>query len=235
MFKYAIACLLMCTINAELAPFIAKCKWDDSKCLKASAQKAIPIIAAGIPELGVETLDPIFIKSLDASSTDLKLHLKDISGTGLKDCTAKKVVRDISKSKLFVKLQCTVDFSGHYEMNGQLLILPIEGKGPAHVVLRKLVISVEVDLGEKTGHDGLRHWTIKDWKHSYELKDKATIELDNLFNGNEVFGRAAKELIASSSNEVVLEVGPPIVRGIIQKIVQEIEKFYEKVPADELE
>lgn len=52
----------------------------------------------------------------------------------------------------------------------------------------KLVISVEVDLGEKIGNDGLQRWTIKDWKHSYELKDKATIELENLFNGNAILG-----------------------------------------------
>lgn len=45
--------------------------------------------------------------------------------------------RDVSKSKLHVKLLCSVDFRGKYEMKGRLLVLPIEGKGDAHVVLSK--------------------------------------------------------------------------------------------------
>lgn len=48
--------------------------------------------------------------------------------------------RDIGQSKITVKLQCTVDFVGKYEMKGRLLLLPIEGKGDAHVVLSKFTL-----------------------------------------------------------------------------------------------
>nr|ANC68525.1 takeout/juvenile hormone binding-like protein [Helicoverpa armigera] len=225
---------IVCAANAASAPFIRKCKWDDSKCIKESAQSAIPILAAGIPELGVEKLDPFYMKSLDASSSGLKLLLWDIKGTGLNGCVAKKVQRDINKSKLIVKLQCSVDFAGKYEMSGRLLILPIEGKGDAHVVLRKIVITAEVDIGDNIGQDGEKHWKIKNWKHTYDLKEKSTIELENLFNGNEVLGRAARELIASSSNEIVKEVGPPIVKAIIGKIIANVDNFFQSVPASEL-
>ncbi|KAJ0183385.1 hypothetical protein K1T71_001361 [Dendrolimus kikuchii] len=217
------------------SPFITKCKWDDSNCLKSSTQDAIPIFAKGIPELEVETLDPIYVANLDASSKTLNLLLKNITGTGLKDTIVKKVLRSISESKLLVKLQCTVDFKGQYEMKGRLLFVPIEGNGGARVILRKIIITVEVDLGEKTGDDGLKRWNINDWKHSYELKDKATIELENLFNGNKILGFAAHNLIASNSNEIVLEVGPPIVKAIVEKIVDNVKRFFEKVPAEELE
>lgn len=72
------------------APFISKCKSDDSKCIKRSAQAAIAVFANGIPELGVEKLDPFYMKHLDASSKGLKLVLNDITGAGLKDCVIKK-------------------------------------------------------------------------------------------------------------------------------------------------
>uniref|UniRef100_A0A2A4JLY9 Uncharacterized protein n=1 Tax=Heliothis virescens TaxID=7102 RepID=A0A2A4JLY9_HELVI len=225
---------IVCSANAASAPFIQKCKWDDSKCIKGSAQSAIPILAAGIPELGVEKLDPFYMKSLDASSNGLNLQLWDIKGTGLSGCVAKKMQRDINKSKLIVKLQCSVDFVGKYEMSGRLLILPIEGKGNAHVVLRKVVITAEVDIGDNIGKDGEKHWKINNWKHSYDLKEKSTIELENLFNGNEALGRAARELIANSSNEIVKEVGPPIVKAIIGKIIENVDRFFQNVPASEL-
>lgn len=47
-------------------------------------------------------------------------------------------------------------------------------------------------------------------------------------------GRAARELIASSSNEIVKEVGPPIVKAIIAKIIDNVENFFQHVPASEL-
>ncbi|KAH9638193.1 hypothetical protein HF086_005186 [Spodoptera exigua] len=181
--KYSFVVLLLCVAytNAAYAPFIKKCKWDDSKCMKATAQNAIPILAAGIPELGVQRLDPFTMKTLDASSPTLKLLLWDVTGTGLKDCIAKKVQRDVEKSKITVKLQCTVDFVGKYEMKGRLLVLPIEGKGDAHVVL----------------------------------------------------SRAAHEMIESSSNEIVKEVGPPLIKAIVGRIIENVEEFFKNVPSSE--
>ncbi|XP_022828211.1 uncharacterized protein LOC111357662 [Spodoptera litura] len=234
--KYLFVALLLSvayTADAAYAPFIEKCKWDDSKCIKATAQNAIPILAAGIPELGVETLDPFSMKTLDASSPTLKLLLWNITGTGLKDCIAKKVQRDIGKSKITVKLQCSVDFVGKYEMKGRMLMLPIEGKGDAHVVLRKVVITTDVDIGDNLGRDGEKHWSIKNWKHTYDVKEKSTIELENLFNGNQVLGNAARAMIESSSNEIVKEIGPPIVKAIISRIVDNIQAFFENVPSSE--
>ncbi|XP_026744550.1 circadian clock-controlled protein-like [Trichoplusia ni] len=220
--------------GAGVAPFIKKCKSEDSKCLKEVTQATIPIFTAGLPELGVQRLDPFYMKTLDASSPGLSLKLWDVNGTGLKDCIAKKVQRDVSKSKLIVKLQCTVDFVAKYEMNGRLLVLPIEGKGDAHVVLRKVVITADVDMGDKIGKDGEKHWKVKSFRHTYDLKDESTIELENLFNGNEVLGRAARDLIKSSSNEIVKEVGPPIVKAIVSKIVDTVDHFFQNVPASEL-
>lgn len=52
----------------------------------------------------------------------------------------------------------------------------------------KVAITVDVDMGDNVGRDGVRHWNIKNFKHTYDLKEKSTIELENLFNGNEVLG-----------------------------------------------
>ncbi|CAH0683035.1 unnamed protein product [Spodoptera exigua] len=118
-------------------------------------------------------------------------------------------------------------------MKGRLLVLPIEGKGDAHVVLRKVVITAEVDIGDNLGRDGQKHWTIKNWKHTYDVKEKSTIELENLFNGNQVLSRAAHEMIESSSNEIVKEVGPPLVKAIVGRIIENVEEFFKNVPSSE--
>ncbi|XP_028036471.1 circadian clock-controlled protein-like [Bombyx mandarina] len=236
MFKFLF--LIFCSVyvtHSAVAPFIKKCESDDSKCLKESAQATIPIFVEGIENLGVEKLDPFNIKYLDASSQLLKLILKDATVRGLRNTVVKKIRRNKLKSKLSITLLCSVDLEGEYELDGQVLILPIRGKGRLHAALRKVQISVEADLGVETGADGVQHWTVKDWNHNYQLKDKSTLELDNLFDGNDVLAQAAKQLIATSGNEIILEVGSPIVNAIATKIVENVKNFFKNVPATELE
>lgn len=45
-------------------PPLDKCQLTDSECLKASAQKVIVPFVEGIPEVGVEVLDPMNIESI---------------------------------------------------------------------------------------------------------------------------------------------------------------------------
>ncbi|XP_026319156.1 circadian clock-controlled protein-like [Hyposmocoma kahamanoa] len=221
-------------VQANAASFVTPCKAEDSKCIKENVAAGFAAFSNGIPELGVKPLDPIILKKVDASRTGLKLIVTDASVEGLGKCVAKKASRDVEKGKLFVKFQCDGKLEGQYEMDGQLLILPIRGKGPVHAVLRKLVISTEFDLGEKVGKDGKKHWHIKKWTHSFELKDKADLVFENLFEGNEVLGRAARELISSNGNDVVYEIGPPVVKAMLEEIVSSVRNFFNNVPAENL-
>ncbi|CAH2047404.1 unnamed protein product, partial [Iphiclides podalirius] len=217
------------TAYVRSVPFITKCKSDDSKCAKESAQAAITMFAAGLPEYGVKTLDPVTFQKIDASSPNLKLILTDITVTGLKNCIFQEVKRDKPKSKLYLKLQCSGVLDGQYEMKGQLLILKIEGKGPIHVNLRKAEISVDIDLEEQNDK-----WNIKQWKHSYELKDNSEVVFGNLLDGNEELKKPVEEVIANNGNEIILEVGQPVVKTIVDEMVSEVNKFFHAVSAKEL-
>ncbi|XP_026319284.1 circadian clock-controlled protein-like [Hyposmocoma kahamanoa] len=214
--------------------FVTPCKAEDSKCLKENVSKGFQAFAKGIPELGVKPLDPIYMKRIDASRQGLKLIATDVYVAGMKNCIAKKASRDVEKGKLFVKFQCDGTLEGQYEMDGQILILPIRGKGPVHVVLRKLVINFECDLSEKVGKDGKKHWDMKKWTHSFELKDKVDLVFENLFDGNEVLGNAARELISSNGKEVVYEIGPPIIKAMMDEFISSTRIFLDNVPIENL-
>nr|QIJ45756.1 odorant binding protein [Glyphodes pyloalis] len=221
--------------NSNLVPYVTKCAAADNDCTLKSTQTVIPIFAKGIPELGVETLDPVtFKKPIDASTNSLKLIIENFTLKGLKDCVIQKAVRDVKNSKLIGKLLCNVVGDGTYEMKGSLLILPVEGKGNIHVVLRQLLISIDADVNDKVGKDGKKYWDIKRFSHSFALNGKADVNFENLFTGSEVLGRAATQVFESSGNEIVLEVGPPVIQVIVKKVVENIRKFFNHVPADEL-
>lgn len=45
---------------------------------------------------------------------------------------------------------------------------------------------------------------------------------------------AAKEVIKSSANEIILEIGSPIVNGVTGKIVENVNEFFKHVPVKDL-
>ncbi|XP_073954904.1 circadian clock-controlled protein daywake-like [Choristoneura fumiferana] len=213
-------------------PF-TKCKAEDSKCIKDNTQVLVPLFAAGIPELGVESMDPIFFKEIDASSDTLKLKFSDITLKGLKGCRFKKISRDAAKSVISAKIHCDVVLDGQYDMDGRVLILPIQGKGKVHIEHEKIEISFDLNYKEETGADGKKHWITGKWKHSFAYKGKTIMEFDNLFNGNEVLGRAARELIKTSANEIASETAGPILKVIVARIIKNLKAFFEHIPVEE--
>ncbi|KAL0880298.1 hypothetical protein ABMA27_002750 [Loxostege sticticalis] len=235
MYRYLVpVCLLAIGICADPVPFITKCKPDDEKCVKETTKATVPIFVDGLPDLGVETLDPVFFKNIDSSSPTLKLLLDNVTVKGLKNCLVKKALRDPKNSKMMIRVQCDAILDGHYVMSGRLLVLPIEGNGKIHVNLKKAVIDVNLDVADKQGKDEKQHWTIKSWSHSYELKDRSIVRFENLFSGNKVLAQAAEGVIASSGNEIIREVGSPVIKAVVARVVENIQHFFHAVPIEDL-
>nr|QCF41925.1 odorant binding protein [Athetis dissimilis] len=221
-------------VSSSKAPFITKCKWDDAKCLKESSQAAIPLFAEGLPDLNVAKQEPLIIKHVDASTSNLKLIITDVEVNGLKNCEARKITRDIENSKIIVKIRCSVDFKGKYDMKGQLFILPIEGNGDLTAHIRKMLITAEVDIMDKTGKDGKTHWNVKSWRHSFDLQDKSDVRFENLFPDNELLRKSTEELIASNGNDVINEIGHPVIKSVVAAVINNIKKFFDTVPLEDL-
>ncbi|KAJ8723230.1 hypothetical protein PYW08_003142 [Mythimna loreyi] len=217
---------------SSLAPFITKCKENDDKCHTESAQKVIPLFADGIPELNVAKHDPLLLKHVDASTSNLKLIVTDIVVKGLKNCIAKKISR--GNLKLIVEVQCGVDFKGKYDMKGQLFLLPIAGNGDLTAKVPNILIKVAADVKEKTGKDGKMHWAVKSWSHTFELNEKSTVRFDNLFPDNKLLRTTTEDLIAANGNDVITEIGPKVIEALCAQVISGINHFFLAVPFEDL-
>ncbi|KAJ2951175.1 hypothetical protein O0L34_g5567 [Tuta absoluta] len=228
-------CLLVvvCCV-ADPVSNLKKCQPADANCIKESSQTFLKTFLAGFPELGVRQLEPIVVDRMDVSDADLKLILTDGTFTGLDTCRIKKMSRDLQKKKLFGKAQCDLKLDGKYDMSGRLLILPIVGNGPVHVNLRKIVINIEADMEEKPGAGGKSYWNIKSWTHSFTLKEKAFVEFGNLYPDNKLLGDAARDVIKQNSNDIVYSIGAPVVKGVLNIIIDTLNKFFHSVPYEDL-
>ncbi|XP_045523380.1 circadian clock-controlled protein daywake-like [Pieris brassicae] len=214
-------------------PELTKCLSTDSKCLKSVTQAMIPKFASGLEIFNIKSLDPMGIEKVDASTPNLKLFLSNIKVTGLKDCTAKKIERDAAKKILSVTLLCNADVEGNYDMKGRLLVLPLEGNDKFQVKLNKAIFKVEGKY-DVINKDGKTYWDIKSWDHAYKLQEKSSVHFENLFNGNKDLAKAAQDVIESNGNEIIDEVGPPVIKAIVASIVEGVQEFFHAIPAEDL-
>lgn len=56
-------------------------------------------------------------------------------------------------------------------------------------ITEKTQIDLELDITETEDDNGKKHWHIKSWQTSFDLKDKSDVMFYNLFDGNEVLGK----------------------------------------------
>ncbi|XP_050679017.1 protein takeout-like [Leptidea sinapis] len=214
-------------------PVTTKCEGKDKKCLKESAQTLLPIFALGIPEYKTHSLDPLSLDKVDADNSNLKFQLTNLKVTGLKDCEVKQLERDLEKSKIFVNVLCSVGLDGHYDMKGRILILPIEGNGKVEANIKNILIKVDVNVSE-TQKGTHKYWHIESWNHSFEPKGKSSIKFENLFNGNKALGQAAEDAMKGNGNEIIKEIGPPVIKSITAKVVESVQRFFHAVPLNDL-
>lgn len=210
---------------------IKPCENNDGKCVKESTQAILPKLLDGVPELGIDKTDPLFLKRVDLSTGSLKLILKNINVEGIKNCQVNKMERVGLKIKGKGICDATVD--GQYEMSGHLLILPVQGKGRTHLVLRKVLLNVEADLQE-IEQNGKKYWDVKSWTHTYDVKEKSDLIFENMFNGNEILAQASAELFETGWKEIVTELGPPLMKAILQHVVNNANLLFHAIPINEL-
>ncbi|XP_063622285.1 circadian clock-controlled protein daywake-like [Cydia splendana] len=231
MFVKSLVVLAFVGLVSSSAVPLTKCKIDDTKCIKQNTEVLIPLFSAGIPDLGIEQLDPVSFKKIDSSSDVLRLIFKDATLKGLSTCRFKSVKRDASK--LNAKIHCDVSLDGKYDMKGQILGLPINGDGNMHIEHEKVEITFELSYKEETGADGKKHWITGAWTHTFAYKGKTKLEFDNLFGGNEILGRAARELMKTSANDIATITAGPVIKTITARILKNVKIFFEKVPVED--
>ncbi|XP_026744443.1 circadian clock-controlled protein-like [Trichoplusia ni] len=229
-------CFLAVILGAKSAsaPFIKPCKGGDNACIVSSAQAALPIIAAGIPELGIKSIDPMHLEVIKGDQGGLALTFKDTTVTGMKGCNVDGIKHDIKKAKQIVTIRCSVDLNGLYKLDGQLLVLPIKGEGKYNIKIRDIVIKTTTELKTVPGADGKQHWHIDSWKFASQVKTSARFDFDNLFNGNKILAGPVEDFVNTNWRDVMQEIAPPIVHAIVARVVEGVEALYKAVPANEL-
>ncbi|KAL0830872.1 hypothetical protein ABMA28_002977 [Loxostege sticticalis] len=230
----SLTAVALCVAGASagaLPAFLKACSASDAKldqCIEKVIEVGGPKFTDGIPALGIAPLDPLQLGTVIVNNPALKLTFQDTVVTGLKGFRLNSYKMNGAKNKATIDFTANVTLKANYDIDGQVLILPIRGNGPAKIKITNLNIVIKYDFDTRDGH-----WVITNYKDNYKM-DRAQFKFSNLFGGNKELGDTVLNVINENWEPVIRELAPTAFDQIIRSCVQECSKLFEAVPANEL-
>ncbi|KAL0830873.1 hypothetical protein ABMA28_002977 [Loxostege sticticalis] len=230
----SLTAVALCVAGASagaLPAFLKACSASDAKldqCIEKVIEVGGPKFTDGIPALGIAPLDPLQLGTVIVNNPALKLTFQDTVVTGLKGFRLNSYKMNGAKNKATIDFTANVTLKANYDIDGQVLILPIRGNGPAKIKITNLNIVIKYDFDTRDGH-----WVITNYKDNYKM-DRAQFKFSNLFGGNKELAETTHRFTNENWEIIMQEIAPPAIKGIIKSCVEVVNSFFDKVPAAEL-
>ncbi|XP_061714329.1 circadian clock-controlled protein daywake-like [Cydia pomonella] len=229
---YSLVVLMQVTALLSTSP--PKCKPSDSDCLKSAAQALTPLLAAGMPALGMEPLDIMRVDEIRMDLAGLRLNMTNSSITGLKNAVIDKIKFDMTKQQLVILYHADVELTGQYKAAGRLIILPISGDGDVKIELKNYNSKMSIPFTIVKNKEGKDTMHMKEFKNEFDIKDGAHYSLTNLFNGNKVLSDSMLKFMNENWKLLSTEFGGTLMQKPNKKIFHVIRKYLQNKPIDEI-
>uniref|UniRef100_A0A1B6KVN1 Circadian clock-controlled protein n=1 Tax=Graphocephala atropunctata TaxID=36148 RepID=A0A1B6KVN1_9HEMI len=207
------------TLAAESTPgvvtsqpeWISKpCSWaasDVDQCLKEQFQGMFPYLMKGIPEIGIPQFEPLYIDKIGITKGRGTVKLQGNFNQLYAHGPSKSVILAARLDKAGERLQLSlyipeIRTESNYELDGNILLLPIKGKGKARLIITNATADASVKMTFPRLPTGQEVMQASDMKIDFRMDD-VKIELDNLFNGNRLLGRKANKFVNKNAMVIV--------------------------------
>ncbi|EGI67977.1 Circadian clock-controlled protein, partial [Acromyrmex echinatior] len=194
--------------------FIKICNRKDpeiNNCVLNSIEQLRSKLKIGIPELEVPAIEPFTLKHVrllrgpQAARLDINLTNIQIFGPS----TFKIQDFKIDPENVFVTFKIgfdKLDFKGKYQINAQILLLNIVGKGD----LTGTFLDYNSDCFMKSQKIIKNNKTYVNFeKMKFKIKiNKAIINFNNLFGGDTILGSTTNEILNANSDFLIDEIKP---------------------------
>ncbi|XP_048485068.1 uncharacterized protein LOC105384410 [Plutella xylostella] len=211
--------------------FIHSCPVATPACLKRALQAAIPGFVRGVPDLGIDPLDPFKVDRL-ALTLPGGINVTILHGvtTGFGKC--KVISADMRNNNVEVKVRCNVVVTGKYQSSGRLLIFPIDGEGDAVIKCKNLDISVSMKLGAAAARGGREYLQLKSYKSRHQYSGAVTYHMTNLIRNSPDISARVVQFMNSNWRMIAEEFGDPVVQFGVDSIMSNVRRLLSRVPRE---
>lgn len=217
--------VVACTALRPLPEFLKICHRNDpdlNGCVKNSIETLRPLLIKGVPDLDIPSIDPMDVGNLLVSestrSNGLHISAKNIRAFGASTFKIKKLdIPEYGKTYNVEVFFPKLHVEGSYDVNGQILLLPIKGSGPFFANFTECTGNVRMQFSRKENSDLVQ---IKKFVIKIKVA-KGAIKLFNLFNGDKALGEAINGVINQNFDVISKDI-IPLVEKALQRLLKRI-------------
>ncbi|VVC38449.1 Haemolymph juvenile hormone binding [Cinara cedri] len=214
----------------RMPSFIKPCKRDDpniNECLKKIFETLRPFTSKGMPEMQILPLDPMSVPSVTLNqgqgSVNFTALFTNLKGYGAKNYQVQKIIADLKKKSMEIDLYFpSFRIESKYEVNGQILLLPIKGNGKFVGNFTNIQTKVKIGLEYLEKKNNKTFIEIKENKVSLII-GAVKLRFNNLFNGNKELGDQTNRFINENWRDLMQEI-KPLLEDTVATIVMGIFK-----------
>ncbi|KAI8120792.1 Protein takeout [Lucilia cuprina] len=221
---------------------IPRCHTGDTDCVVRTSVNLIRKYArTGYPSAAFPPIEPFHLKQFDISdgrggSLNLKLNFRDVDVAGLSGVNFDRAVGfgadpATSKFEMYGVLP-KVTLRGKYTADGRILILPIRGDGNADITLENSKFSVKFkpSIHPKNG----KTFLMVDKLKVLIEPQKMSMQLSNLFNGDQALGAHMNQFLNENWFDVWTELQPSIHVAIAEVMKSILTPIFKKFPYEDM-
>ncbi|KAI4458915.1 hypothetical protein MML48_6g00006193 [Holotrichia oblita] len=226
------------SIITEKPEYVTTCqikKPDFVNCSTNAVQKLFNEIPSGIPEIGLDPLDPLqvpIIKILQgAGPVNVNASLTDVTVLGFGNTHIRHNNVDSKTYDFYTELSLPrLRIDGNYKLLGRILVIPLKGAGTCWFDAKNLDITVRniVNLEEQ---DGFHFFRIVGIKVKFTIGG-LSLYMSNLFDGIKALEESTNRYL-NENWQVLADSLNPILSKTIENIMFDIlRKVFDNIPAD---
>ncbi|XP_044741689.1 protein takeout-like [Chrysoperla carnea] len=218
--------------SAVIPDYIHVCKRNDpqfEKCLAESIENLRPKLKDGIPELGVPSIEPLYIPEIVVIGRE-NFHAvgKDVYVHNVSTVQIRDIKVDLPNQIYNVKIYLPeLNFDATYEVNGRILVIPLKGKGP--LTAKATNINADAVLkGKLYEKDGKEYLDFETLNLKLKIGDYE-VHLENLFGGDKRLGEVTDQALNENRREFIKALKPVVedtTSDVLLKIAKEIVKNF---------
>ncbi|XP_063883197.1 protein takeout-like [Scylla paramamosain] len=212
--------------SAQFASQLRKCRVDNKEklntCLNQTLSDLRPYLSTGIQELSLPPLEPMRIKTIEfrqqQGAVTMQATFNDVTVTGISNFTATFINADPVLRELTVALYIPeMAITGFYILDGQIFLFPARGSGEFWANFKGVDATGTSMMSIETQEDGTERLRISNTNIDFTI-EHLRMHLTDLFNGDEILGRAANLFINENGREILQEVKPQVVARLNEMV-----------------
>ncbi|XP_072932989.1 circadian clock-controlled protein daywake-like [Epargyreus clarus] len=226
--------LTLLYICGALPATLGPCRRADRACLSRAIGNAFPIVVGGVPSRGVNSGDPIYQEVIEGEIPLLKYKFTNTSTSGFKNCVLKSSNLNLDALKFAYELDCpSISMSGNYEISGELLVMPVEGKGTYEVVTSKYWAGVDANL-QIYERDGQTYMKMTTFTLKVQALGPIKFDFRNLFKGNQRLSDAVHKFAHENWRNVARLFDQQVFSKNLKAIIKGYNKYLKFEPLEEI-